>query len=237
MKITNTILSIPPYVSASWSHIASLYMKGSLLVITLQDNSIIEIPELDKDTITNIFDMHISHLERTQKQNLPLDTFSSLFSPHAGQGIAVPVHFGLDSPEALGASIFEHNPSQADIPEIPKEILHKIAAIAKIVSPSEVSLLPKPEQHCNCVHCQLARVVQEGPQEEWPIEAVEMQEEIVTEKDLTFRSWDISHINKEFYRVSNPFDPEERYHVFLGNPVGCTCGRTGCEHVIAVLKS
>jgi hypothetical protein len=35
----------------------------------------------------------------------------------------------------------------------------------------------------------------------------------------------------------NPLDHKEHYNVFLGDPIGCSCGNNNCEHIQAVLKS
>ena len=37
--------------------------------------------------------------------------------------------------------------------------------------------------------------------------------------------------------VTNPLDANEHYNVFLGDPIGCTCGQKNCEHIRAVLNS
>ena len=35
----------------------------------------------------------------------------------------------------------------------------------------------------------------------------------------------------------DPLDPNEHYNVFLGTPLGCTCGEKDCEHIRAVLST
>ena len=44
-------------------------------------------------------------------------------------------------------------------------------------------------------------------------------------------------MNDKLFTVINKLDQQEKYNVFLGEPVGCTCGKQGCEHMLAVLKS
>ena len=57
--------------------------------------------------------------------------------------------------------MMQHNPSQADAPDIPPDILQKIGAITKIIAPTEEQVfLPKAEPNCNCFHCQIARSVE-----------------------------------------------------------------------------
>ncbi|MGH2612567.1 MAG: hypothetical protein ACRDFB_05905, partial [Rhabdochlamydiaceae bacterium] len=62
-------------------------------------------------------------------------------------------------------------------------------------------------------------------------------EEEVSDEDLKFRTWDIKQENDKLYSVTNPLDKKEHYNVFLGKPLGCTCGNKNCEHIQAVLKS
>ncbi len=86
---------------------------------------------------------------------------------------------------------------------------------------------PKPEPHCNCPHCQIARAMH-------GIEKQEL-EEPVSDEDLKFRDWEIKQTGEKLYSVTNPIDPSEQYTVFLGEPVGCTCGHSHCEHIKSVL--
>ena len=62
-------------------------------------------------------------------------------------------------------------------------------------------------------------------------------EEIVSDEDLAFRDWEIKQTTDEKYQVTNPLDANEQYNVFLGNPLGCTCGEKNCEHIRAVLST
>jgi hypothetical protein len=65
----------------------------------------------------------------------------------------------------------------------------------------------------------------------------EAKEELVSDDELKFRTWDISQSNEKLYIVSNPLDDHEHYSVYLGEPIGCTCGQKLCEHVRAVLNN
>ena len=124
-------------------------------------------------------------------------------------------------------------------PDLPAEILEKIASIAKIIAPEDQNSLPKSEPHCNCFYCQVSRAIQAGlihheagakPQEE-------PNEEPISDEDLSFQQWDILQASDNLYTVINRLDTQEKYNVFLGQPVGCTCGKLACEHILAVLKS
>jgi len=123
----------------------------------------------------------------------------------------------------------QHNKEQANAPDLPPELLTKIAGITKIIGMEDPSAMPSPEPNCNCFHCQIARAMRGKKKED--------EEEIVTDADLQFRTWEIEHKEKNLYLVTNPLDDKEHYNVFLGDPIGCTCGEKNCEHIRAVLQS
>jgi hypothetical protein len=100
----------------------------------------------------------------------------------------------------------------------------------------ELDAMAKPELDCNCPHCQITRAIcTDAPTGD--TSPVMDEEEIVSEKDLQFKTWDIIQSSDHIYEVRNPLDSEEYYHVHLSDPIGCTCGRNDCEHIQAVLKS
>ena len=83
------------------------------------------------------------------------------------------------------------------------------------------------------MHCQIMRIMREDQEEATD----NSHEEEVTAEDLRFREWDIEHSGDHLFVVSNPLNQQEQYNVFLGKPVGCTCGQPNCEHIRAVLNS
>ena len=126
------------------------------------------------------------------------------------------------------------------MPDLPSEVLEKIATVIHSLGLKDPDMFPKPEPHCNCMHCQLARVIHKGMDEGGDKDDEEEffhEDEEITDDDLRFREWDIEQVSENLYSVSNPFDSDEKYNVFLGNPVGCTCGQEDCEHIKAVLRS
>jgi hypothetical protein len=215
MMITAQILSIPPYLSTPWKNIASLRaipdQDHFKLFVTLNTGDQVVIPNLEKASVDAIFE---AHAKFGAGQNLPEKS-----------GIAFPLSGNLD----LMNSTMHHNPEQANAPEIPSDVLEKIVSIAKVLGLDDVSQMPKAEPHCNCPYCQIARAFTGS-------EPLKMEEE-VTDKDLQFRSWDIKQTSDKLYLVVNPLDEKEHYSVFLGEPLGCTCGKTNCEHIRAVLNS
>lgn len=241
MKINNKILSIPPHISTCWSHISALHMKGMTLIVNLLDGEAIEIPNLDVSTIETIFNTHADFIERHPSDAPQLN----MMHPFAGnlqtQPLEAPFRLTINTLDELG-SVLHHNPSQANTPTIPKEILEKIILVTKIIAPEDITL-PKAEPHCNCTHCQIARAL--GQAEEPPLEVAALapkqkgleKEEVISDKDLKFQQWEIQPSGSQLYTVINRLDPHEKYSVYLGEPVGCTCGKAGCEHIISVLKS
>jgi hypothetical protein len=217
MKINNKILYIPPYISTAWENISSLFVneKGDLTVILISKEKV-KIPNLEKSVINAIFDAHSKNLEQPPKNKV------SFSLPLALDNVA-----GMES---LG-SIMHHNPSQSNAPNLPPEILDKITAISKIMGVEDTESIPKAEPHCNCIHCQIAKALRGQKKKN-----EEIIEE-VTDEDLRFRTWDIKQTGKKLYSVTNPLDNNENYNVFLGKPVGCTCGQKNCEHIKAVLNS
>jgi hypothetical protein len=86
--------------------------------------------------------------------------------------------------------------------------------------------------HCNCFHCQIARVLKPNKED-----TQQNEEQEISAEDLQFEQWIITHTGDQLYSVINKLDDSEQYNVYLGEPIGCTCGQTGCEHLLAVLKS
>lgn len=163
IKITEKILSITPYISTSWSKIAALHAKENTLTVTLTNGSDVEIPNLDPATLEMIFQHHAQSLEKESSphpQHLdPLQIKNLLETEEPGIRFA----FGT-SMEGMG-SMMQHNPNQADAPDLPPEILQKIKTITKIITSFEENIvMPNAEQNCNCFYCQIARTIKPGKQ-------------------------------------------------------------------------
>ncbi|PIS03312.1 MAG: hypothetical protein COT85_00505 [Chlamydiae bacterium CG10_big_fil_rev_8_21_14_0_10_42_34] len=225
MKITSNILSIPPYISTTWNNISSLHVReerGSYTLIVLLQNGVqAEVPRLDKRTVTEIFEAHARSAEES--------VASKTSSPSEG-----PLNLSLltnsDNPfTSLGASM-EHNPEQAGLPPLPPAILKKITMVARAFGLDDTSQLAKAEPHCNCVYCQVIRSLQ-------GLDPAEELIEEVSDEDLKFKNWEVAQTDKKLYIVTNLLDKNEQYNVFLGEPLGCTCGSKNCEHIRAVLDT
>lgn len=251
MKFSEKYLSIPPYISTSWSHVKALQMSGNFLIITLSDDSQVHIPNLAIEELEQIFQAHAAHLEM-QSQNTPSPTQLQAFKeriPFSPTEIFSDQPFipafkigGISGIERLGSAM-QHNIEHANAPNLPQEILKKIASIASIIAPSDTQDIPQPEPHCNCPHCQIARAIHEGlGNTTRPFSGQNASQEIneteeIADEDLTFQQWEIQQTGNRLFVVTNKLDSNESYRVFLGEPVGCTCGKLGCEHILAVLHS
>ncbi len=245
MKINKKILSLPPYISTSWTNVESLHMEHNSLIISLYNGESVSIPEIKPELLESIFDAHASFIESGGEQTAgPAQTtaFQFPFAQASGQGGEFPFKFGAGGFENFQAAM-QHNPEQAEMDDLPEEILSKIRSLSKILIPKEaLESAPKGEPHCNCMYCQIAKALHEGwgGQAEWDNEeavVVQPTEEEVNDADLQFQQWEIMQTDEKMFTVTNRLDSGEQYNVFLGHPVGCTCGKVGCEHILAVLKS
>lgn len=246
MKINNKYLNIPPHISTSWNNIKSLYMKGSLLVIDLSNNETVHIPALDQQTIDEIFSTHAHYLD--SEASTPTSTSSAKITT-----TTIPIEFSIDSfPEQMEAfsqlginsfedlsSAMQHNNSLAFAPDLPKEMLSKITSVIKALSPDELLTIAPAELACNCPHCQITRAIRGETQLSETIHTSHEETPLATvlDSELHFQQWNIQEISSNLYSVTNKLDQAESYNVYLGSPVGCTCGNTGCEHILSVLNS
>lgn len=223
--IDEKMLSIPPYVSTGWEHILALTVQGSQLMVTLSEGTVIAIPHLTPEEVEQIFTLHQAFLD---KRNHPKT--SSPF-PFMGEGMesSFKLFMGKDGLN----SALQHNPEQAHLPPLPQEILDKIRFISRMMPAEELKLLSPAESSCNCVYCQVTRALQGSAPISPPLE----EEEIISDEELSFSEWDIQPVGEKLFQVTNKLDPSEQYKVFLGDPVGCTCGKPHCPHIVAVLKS
>lgn len=234
MHINDKYFHFPPFLSISWEHVAALNLKESDLIVHLTQGDIITIPGLTATQLELIFQGHGAYLQNEILKKQPLE-------PKAPMEINKDssIRFELGSIDGMS---LQHNPDQADAPDLPPELLAKIKSVTKILAPEENALLPKPEPHCNCFHCQIAKAIHQTLEgelehiEEEPL-PIENEGEAVSEEDLKFEQWEVTQTGDKLFVVINKLDPVEKYNVYLGQPVGCTCGKPGCEHILVVLKS
>lgn len=246
MKINPHILCIPPYISTSWKNVDSIHciqdtLNGKILVITMHNGSIIEIPDLAETAVHEIFLAHNKFLEKNEtpptSQN-PIPSLPKLdpllFGGENSVTFGFPIKMNAENLPNFGL-MMHHNPELSDSPPIPTEVLDKIKIITQSIGiHGQLDLLPKAEPHCHCPYCQLAKVLHQDEKTTPPLKEVDA---IVTDEELKFREWDIKQVDDKLYNITNPFDSNEHFQVYLGHPLGCTCGEKNCEHIKAVLSS
>ncbi len=250
VKIDEKLICIPPYISTTWEQVIFLQSEEDdqthlfTLILHLTDGKEVRIPSLDSSLVDIAFAAHIKSLERkgapasaarNPDNSKALGNILQQLTGLSSDQIAnMPIKFGIAGMEGLpGMEVLQHTQNQSDSPEMPAEVVEKISGMIKMMTNGDVASFPKPEPHCNCPHCQVARSIHGISKMETPQEP----EVAISEEDLRFRDWDITQKADQLYCVTNPLDPQEQYNVFLGTPVGCTCGTAHCEHIKAVLYS
>jgi hypothetical protein len=241
MKVTinDKVLSIPPHVSTTWDNVSSVRMKEGVLIVSLKDSaSDVEVSGVDDNDMEKLFDAHVHYSvlkSDVEKEEVKEKKKPSLGTLNFLGGSDFPFSLDGGGLEDMGV-MMTHNPDQSHAPDLPPELLSKIKEVSKAIGVTES--MPKPEPHCNCVYCQIARSIHcEEGEDDYDEEEIVIENEEVTEEDLRFREWNVEEVGEKLYTVSNPFDLEERYQVYLGIPVGCTCGQKDCEHIKVVLRS
>lgn len=228
IKVTLKGLSIPPLLSTAWDNILSLSMSGNDLQVKLTDGALINVPNLTPEQIDLIFEKHQKFLDTADAAPAPKKAFRLDIAP-SDEG-----KLGFVAFDELG-SMMQHDPSQADLEDLPAQVLEKISLLSQSLPMLGLDQLPQAVEGCNCMHCQITRALTSGFEQPAPEQF--LIEEPISEKELQFSEWSIIETGDKLYTVINKLDPTEEYHVFLGNPIGCTCGNNKCEHILAVLKS
>lgn len=244
MRINDKLLSLPPYISTSWDYVCSLQIENAteegtcpILMVTLTDGQRVSIPNLSRTLLDAIFSMHAKVIEHKSNEESKV-AIPQLLSPFSQKKPQMdhklpefPLRFGFSNLEGT-AAMLQHNPLQSDAPNLPQEILQKIAAVARALGIDDATVLPQFEQYCNCFHCQIARTIHQ----EFDTEQSACMEQ-VTEEDLKFCDWSIEALDDKLYSVISRIDHQDMYSVYLGDPLRCTCDKKNCEHIRAVLES
>lgn len=225
MKINSKILSIPPYISSSWDHITSLHIEQKeekkYLVVLLNNGSKLEIPGLSDASIEQIFLAHEQYIEEKNGVKAKDNPFTQL-------NFGIPLSVNPESMKMLFEAM--QDPSKLNHIEIPEDVAEKIASFASSMGLDPSAIIPEGDFSEESIYGQLRKAFGQPEKEQ-------LAEEEVSDEELTFKEWDIVKVEEQLYRVTNPLDQSESYQVFLGNPMGCTCGKEGCEHLQAVLRS
>lgn len=239
MKITSRLLSIPPYISTQWDQVSSLRVVDGKLVVSLKDGTTCTIPDLPQAVLDQIFTCHteFSDTQNHQREELSgiLEGIRSGFKDFFGM-------LGKLGATAMGSigKALEHDPNNAHLPNLPPEMVEKVRLLLNVIPEEDILAMPEAHPDCNCMYCQINRTLRRALAEkkgEVPDVIEGPGEEPVEEKELQFTEWIVEPMGDKLYKVINKLDSKEEYRVFLGDPIGCTCGKAHCEHVLAVLRS
>lgn len=235
MYFNENFFSYPPFLSVSWENISALRVDNSgKLVFHLNTGDSIALPPLDPEEIEQIFKAHGLHLEKKVLRDASPRIERTLPAIRPPQAVEGPIRLVFGTFDGISST--QHNPALKEAPNLPEEMLLKIAELTKIFAPDDPDNLPKAEPHCNCPHCQLARALHGSPSHVLLQESPPAEEEVLI-TDLEFQDWEITQTGDKLYNVTSKVDKLESYSVYLGKPVGCTCGKQNCDHILAVLKS
>ncbi|MCP5510037.1 MAG: hypothetical protein H7A39_06500 [Chlamydiales bacterium] len=227
MSVNPNILSIPPHLSVAWSEVSSLQVQNGILLVHLKSGRFHEVPNLSEEDIKRIFAAHEASLTPNTSQDNP---------PKMEMSFGMPFRMA-EGMEGMGIPM-QHNPDQKNAPDMPADVLDKIVTVSKALGVDQEAInLPPAEPHCNCFYCQIARALQGETHQGFEYSSEEIE---VPDEELQFREdWIVNPTegNKQLYLVANPLNAKEQYSVFLGEPIGCTCGEKNCEHIRAVLNS
>ncbi len=228
MKVNSKILSIPPYISSSWENISSLYIEDKedkkILVINLKTGAKLEIPGLTTATLLQIFQSHEQYLEESDKNLLNTKEQAPSFS------LGIPLTVNSDQFQELMEMM--QDPTKLPQLDLPAHIIEKISETIKHLGVDEKWIESSGELLDHPMYEPLKQFLSQQKNDK----TVEAEDE-VSDEDLRFKEWDIHQMTKELYKVMNPLDHSEEYQVFLGNPIGCTCGHQNCDHIKAVLTT
>lgn len=237
MKLTPKIFSIPPYISTRWEFVLSLRVTDDVLVVTLKDGTICTIPNLPKETIDQIFTLHTEAEESQDRERENLQPLLESMKAGFKDLMQMLSKLGSGTTGPLGKAI-EHDPSNANLPELPPDMIKKVQMLLKVIPKEDILGMPQNVPGCHCMYCQINRILRQS------IEVGEESEpdlltesEPVEEKDLQFSEWIVEPLGDKLYKVTSALNHSEEYRVFLGDPIGCTCGKPRCEHILAVLRS
>ncbi len=235
MKITDKILSLPPYISTSWERVIALHMKGTELIITLKEAPAVSVDGLSPEVIEQIFSAHASFLEQEASRGV---------TPRRADIDVGPIRMAFGAIDAAH-QMLQHNPMQRDLPPLPQEAVEKIGRLASMIPAEDIRAMPLPEEDCRCLYCQMAGILR-GKLEMQELSLKhqepnaqpdeEIKDEEIKDEELHFEQWDIQAVGEKLYLVTNKLEASEQYRVYLGNPIGCTCGKPNCEHLVAVLR-
>ena len=210
MKINSRLLNIPPYISTTWDSVSGIFLdeKTNLFHITLHNGTKVSIPNLERVVIEQAFKAHAEYVEE-QSEPRTAEILSKNVFPLGTLG-KTPINL-----ENLGAftGMMQHDPSQSDAYDLPREILDRVSQVAKALGLDQGAFdTPEGEPHCNCPFCQIANVLHGTTKETETL--VNNGEEEIPDTELKFREWDITQVADKLSRDNN-----HNFAVFSLDPI------------------
>ena len=239
MKITPKIFSIPPHISTRWENVLSLRVTDDLLIVSLKDGATCTVPNLSKETLDQIFACHAESTEVDTVQKEDLQPLVENMRMGFKELFLMLSKLGTNTLGSIG-KVLAHDPHNTNVPELPPDMVKKVQVLLTIISKEEILAMPEGVPGCHCMYCQINRILRQTlytSETNNPDILAEEGAEPVEGKDLEFSEWIVEPMENKLYKVVNKLDSSEEYRVFLGEPIGCTCGKSNCEHVLAVLRS
>ncbi len=133
MKVNEKIISIPPFISTHWNNVATIHMKGTILLVTLIDGDTISIPSLTPSAVETIFHFHALHLEQVASIANATDNRKTPERGFIEQILEIPFRVGIGAIDGFSSSIMQHTSQQSEMPNLPKEFLDKVSEIVRTV--------------------------------------------------------------------------------------------------------
>lgn len=233
MNLNEKFFSFPPFLSVSWNNVSALTVNyDGCLTFHITNGETVTLPEIPQEELSKIFIAHATFLENQVLNEQGFKPPRFFPNPKGRQEHELPIRFTFGTMDGIGSTI-QHNSSQKNAPNLPDEMLSKLAEVSRILAPNDPEQLPKAEPHCNCPHCQIARALSGHFNQEHN----KQHEEEVSFDELQFQQWEVTQTGEKLFNVTNKLDQLENYSVHLGNPIGCTCGKENCEHILAVLRN
>lgn len=131
--------------------------------------------------------------------------------------------------------LMRHDPAAGNASILPKELLRKIRSFSKkILSQKELATTQEAVPGCHCPFCQITRAIEEGIQSDEL--TLKEGEEIVSDEELRFEKWRVLDLGDESFELTDPCAPDHSYRVQIQPEIQCSCGQTGCEHIVTILK-
>lgn len=226
MQINKKMLSIPPYISTQWGYVVNIAKNKEskdTLDFVLGGDTLISVPNLNEDTQEKIFQMHQEYLASCQ-ENTDAQIFTLL------TGDTTTTHISMPS-SANFFPLLQHNVEVSGLPEVPKETILKMTQALDDLTMHSNPFYKAPEPHCQCMYCQIARVVHDE------VESSEREEKKSDKSNtdvLISNGWLVKERSPDHFEVSSP-DAKQNSFVVTLTPPTCSCGDANCEHIAAVL--